>query len=333
MLSRISLPLLVALSLGFSGVDSATASPSGSPASKPSDSSSEAEPASSPRSAQKQGQVSTLAEVDAGSGGLELDAAGDLYSSDFGAVLGDPSTAGTKVWRISSSGATSVFAEGFSGASGNAFDSEGFLFQANIRGNTIDKISPDGEVTKFAEEGLANPVGLVFDDKGNLFVANCGGASIQRIEPSGKSTRFVGSQLLACPNGITIDEAGNLYTSNFYNGNVVKVTPEGKASVLATVPGNNNGHLAYSKGRLLVVGRGAHQIFSVSLSGDVEVIAGSGEKGGADGPAHDASFCFPNDIAVSPDGRTIYINEVADESSLGRKLAPTRIRKIVLPAD
>jgi sugar lactone lactonase YvrE len=272
------------------------------------------------------GQVETLAEVAGGTGGLVMDAAGNLYSADFGAVLGDPTTAGTRIYKITSGGETSVFAEGFEGASGIAIDSKGNVFQSNIRGGYISKISPAGEVSTFASEGIESPVGIVIDEQDTLWVANCGGASIQKVTREGVSTRFVDSELLKCPNGITLDEDGNLYAANFYNGDVVKVTPAGEASVLATLPGNNNGHIAYAEGSLYVVARAVHQVYEVSLSGDARLFAGSGEKGGKDGPRLEATFCFPNDIAVGRDGQTLYLNEIADEESTGKVLAPTRVR-------
>ena len=71
-------------------------------------------------------------------------------------------------------------------------------------------------------------------------------------------------------------------------------------------------------------------IFSVSTSGEFSVLAGSGERGNQDGKALAASFCFPNDIAISDDGGTLVVNEVADCTSNGRQLAPTRIRRIQL---
>ena len=272
------------------------------------------------------GRVETLAEVAGGSGGLVMDPAGNLYSADFGAILGDAKTAGKRIYKITPAGETAVFAEGFEGASGNAIDSKGNLFQSNIRGGTISKISPDGEVSTFASEGLEAPVGIVIDSQDTLWVANCGGASIQKVTRDGISTRFVDSDLLKCPNGITLDAQGNLYTANFYSSDVVKITPAGEVSVLATLPGNNNGHIVYAAGSLFVVARTAHQIYEVSLSGEARLFAGSGEKGGKDGPLLEASFCFPNDIAIGRDGRTLYVNEVADERSDGKILAPTRVR-------
>ena len=273
-------------------------------------------------------RVETLAEVAGGTGGLVVDADGNVYSADCGAVLGYAETAGTRLYRITADGATAVFAEGFEGASGVAIDSEGNLYQANIRGGYVSKITADGEVRTFASDGLQAPVGIVIDDENTLWVANCGSGSIQKVTSAGQSTRFVESPLLKCPNGITLDDEHNLYTANFYDGNLVKITPNGEVSVLATLPGENNGHVVHVDGTLFVVARAAHQIYEVSLSGETKLFAGSGQKGGKNGPRLEASFCFPNDIAISPDGKSLYINEVADASTDGMKLAPTRVRAI-----
>ncbi len=273
-------------------------------------------------------QVETLAEVPGGTGGLVVDRAGNLYSADFGAILGDAETAGTKVFRISPEGKVEVFAEGLEGASGNAIDSKGTLFQSNIRGNAISRITPDGVVSTFVTEGIELPVGIVIDAEDTLWVANCGSASIQKVTADGVSTRFVESPLLKCPNGITLDRNHNLYVANFEGGDVLKITPAGEVSVLATLPGNNNGHIVHVDGSLFVVARTAHQVYQVSLTGQVKLLAGSGEKGGKDGPLLEATFCYPNDIALGLDGRTLYVNEIADESTAGMTLAPTRVRVI-----
>jgi len=50
--------------------------------------------------------------------------------------------------------------------------------------------------------------------------------------------------------------------------------------------------------------------------------------GGADGDALHAEFTYPNDIGFSPDGRYLYVNDVAVGSDDGRQLAPTRLRRI-----
>lgn len=273
--------------------------------------------------------VVTLAQIEGGSGGLSIGPQGNLYSAEFGDFLGGGS-GGTRVFRITPEGETEVFAEGLRGASGNEFGKDGALYQSNIRAGKVSRISPDGTVADFAVENLVNPVGIATGKDGLLYVADCGANRIVRLDQEGDSTVFSSGGPLSCPNGITVDDQGTFYVSNFYNGDVVRITESGEASRLLTLPGNNNGHLIYHQGGLFVVGRGAHQIFRVSLDGEFEVLAGSGEKGGGDGDGAGAQFCYPNDIAVSPDGRYLYVNEVADETSSGMDLEPTRIRRIAL---
>lgn len=280
--------------------------------------------AEEPRAATR---VETLAQLEGGTGGLSIDAQGNLYSSEFGDSLGGPS-GGTRVFQITPSGETRVFAEGLQGASGSELDSEGNLYQSNIRNGTVSRIDRGGTVTTFTTEGLVNPVGIATGKDGALYVADCGANAIVRVDSTGNTEALTRDSLLRCPNGITTDQAGNFYVANFYDGNVLKVDAQGNTSELVTLPGNNNGHLIFLRDALYVVGRSAHQIFRVTLDGEFEVFAGSGDKGGRDGSPEEASFCYPNDIAASPDGRYLYVNEVADESSDGSDLEPTRIRRI-----
>ena len=276
-------------------------------------------------------RVETLADdIDAGSGGVAVDSKGSVYTADFGSRLGMGGTGGHRVYKITPDGKAKLFAKGFKGASGNCFDKDGNLFQSNIRGNLISKVTPDGKVTTFCQEGLFNPVGIIIDKDGNFFVGNCGSMSIQKITPDGKSSTFVKSNLLKCPNGITMDKERNLYVATFFSGDVIKITPDAKASKLATLPGNNNGHLTFHQGSLYVVARSAHQIYKVSLDGKVELLAGTGKRGKDDGEPHKASFSLPNDIAVSADGKSLYVNEVSPISGSPQILGPTRVRRIVL---
>jgi len=275
--------------------------------------------------------VETLSPLlEGGTGGISVGADGRIYVADFGEMLSGGGAPGTKIFVVTPEGETSVFAEGLQGASGNEMGPVGVFYQSNVRGGFISKVQPDGSHEQWVSDGIQAPVGLVLDAAGDLIVANCGSGSLQRIDPDGTSERFVESPLLQCPNGITVDDEGIFYVANFSNGDVVRVTPAGEATKLATIPGNNNGHLIYHDDTLYVVGRSAHQIFKVSMSGDVELLAGTGEQGLDDGPASEATFSFPNDIGISPDGRYLYVNDVADLSSTGGLLAPMVVRRIDL---
>jgi len=60
------------------------------------------------------------------------------------------------------------------------------------------------------------------------------------------------------------------------------------------------------------------------------LFAGSGQRGKDDGDPLKATFSLPNDIAVSPDGKFMYLNAVAPITGSPQKSAPTRVRRIVL---
>ena len=275
--------------------------------------------------------VETIADnISAGSGGISVDKQGMIYTSDFGSKLGGGGKGGDKVFRVSLDGEVKKFCDGQRGASGSVFDKNGRLFQANIRGNLINVISQKGEVSEFCNKGLASPVGLTIDSDGNVFVCNCASASIQKITPDGESTTLVRDRLLNCPNGITIGKDGMLYVSNFMNGDVIQVTKEGKVSRLTTLPGNNNGHIVFHRGVLFVVARSAHQIYQVTLDGKSKLVAGTGKRGYQDGSAKEAEFSLPNGICVSPDGKSLFINEVAKVDGNALNLAPTRVRRLIL---
>ncbi len=272
--------------------------------------------------------VRTLTEpIDAGSGGMDVDADGNIYAADFGASLDGPP--GTRVYKITPHGEVSVFAEGLVGASGNDFGSTGDLFQSNISAGKVSRIAPDGTVTDFATEGLRGPVGIAIDGEDSLHVVNCSDGTIRKITQDGTSTQFATSPLLVCPNGITLADDGNFYVANFGNGDVLRVSPAGAVSRLVTLPGNNNGHILFGNGVLYVVARSAHQLYEVTLDGEVTLLAGSGHRGQRDGAAVDAQLSLTNDVALSPDGRTLYFNDVATIAS-NRIISPVAVRAVIL---
>jgi len=257
-------------------------------------------------------EVSTLVPNISASGGVSVGPDGNIYVSDFGLRLDFPN--GTTVYRVTPQGQVSVFATGFSGASGSDFDADGNLIQANIGASRLDMVTPQGMRTTLASTGLTNPVGVAINAEGEIFAANCGANSISRVQGS-VAVNFVIGAPLSCPNGLTVDPDGNLYTANFNNGNVIKITPQGQMSILATTPGSvfrsngGNGHITYGNGRLYLASNATSQIYELTLDGQLSVLAGNGTRGHADGPAAQASFSFPNGIALSADGRYLYVNE------------------------
>lgn len=276
-------------------------------------------------------RVETITDEFPGSGGVKLDTEGNVYIGNFGDGLQNSN--GNQIWKLDTEGNLTIFATGLSGASGNAFDSQGNLFQSNIAAGTVSKVTPSGSVSTFVTNRISCPVGIAIDKEDNLFVCNCCGQfanTITKVTPSGSASQFAASNLLACPNGITLDHEENLYVSNFNNGSVIKISPEGQTSFFASIPGSNNGHLTYSAidSLLYVASHGSSRIYSLSLDKELEVIAGSGIRGNRDGDAATATFSRPNGVAITPSGDTLYVNSSIPTTNTNLPLNPSVLRRV-----
>ena len=281
--------------------------------------------------------LSTLTPEFNGSGGLSLDDEGNLYIADFGDFLDipDPDGLPNDVWKLDTNLNLTTYSQGFLGASGNDFDSNGVLFQSDIRAGAIYKIV-NGVRTFVTSTGISNPVGLVFDSNDNFYVCNCGNSTIRKVTPGGVSTLFSSGSLFLCPNGITVDEDDNLYVSDFSNGNIIKISTTGVATLLNTTPGGttsgpSNGHLDYHEASrmLYIASGGSNKIYSLPIDNpsDMQVLAGTGVRGNDDGDAATATFSRPNGVAVSVTGDSIYVNSaIPITNNPSRPLNPSVVR-------
>ena len=96
----------------------------------------------------------------------------NIYVSNFGpATSVDSNTVVYKIDRNDLS--VSVFCDGFIGASGSCFDSQGNFYQSNNNGNRISKILLDGTKEYDWATGLSLPVGVIADTDDNIFACNC----------------------------------------------------------------------------------------------------------------------------------------------------------------
>ena len=267
--------------------------------------------------------------ITAGSGGLETDADGNIYTADFGASLSGPP--GDKIHRVTPSGEVSIWATGFVGASGNDRAANGDLFQSSITGGTMQRVTPEGSVTTFAT-GLSGPVGVVALPGDTLIVAGCGDNTIRRIEPDGTVSTMSSSSLLSCPNGIDRGPDGNYYIANFSGGQVLRMTPEGVVSQVVQVPSGNAGHLLWGRGALWVVDRGGHSLYRIDVlgGGSLASVAGAaGQRGRVDGAPAEARLSLPNDIAFSPDSTALYFNDVGRTAGDQGIINPVLVRALI----
>ncbi len=150
------------------------------------------------------------------------------------------------MYRISSEGAISTYAEGMGIATGIAFDRVGNLFVGD-RSGTIFKIGRDREIFVFAtlEPSIA-AYHLAFNDAGTLFVTGpttSSNQAVHAIDRDGNSTVFY--QGLGRAQGMAFDVDGNLYVAASLHGQrgIIRITPQREATV--AVSGHNLVGLAF----------------------------------------------------------------------------------------
>ncbi|MDJ0655360.1 MAG: hypothetical protein QNJ40_14455 [Xanthomonadales bacterium] len=283
-------------------------------------------------------RVETLATGFDASGDVSVGPQGNIYVGNYGSTLND--STGSTVTRITLDGQISIFATGFSGASGNVFDAQGNLYQSSIRTAQVIRVAPDGGTEVYASGISGGVIGLAFDSQGNLYANSCGENRIYRITPDRQVSVFASGPPLSCPNGLTSDPDDNLYAVNFDNGVISRIDTQGNVSLLARTPGGSfrsgggHGHVTFGNGVIYTVSNASGQVYEVSLDGTTRLLAGSGARGHADGDPATASFQMPNGIDLSADGRRLYINESESLSGTGLTgtypLTPNRLRVVVL---
>jgi sugar lactone lactonase YvrE len=177
--------------------------------------------------------------------GLALDATGNLYisSRNDGAV-----------YRLSTDGDLSTYAEGMGVATGIAFDEVGNLYVGD-RSGTIFKIAPDHQMFVFATiEPSVAAYHLAFSPNGNLYVTGPTTSSndcVYEIDPHGIVTPFFAN--LGRPQGLAFDLQGNMYVAASWRGHrgVVRISPERQASFV--IAGINLVGLAFDPNNALIL--------------------------------------------------------------------------------
>ncbi|MBC8044864.1 MAG: SMP-30/gluconolactonase/LRE family protein [Rhizobacter sp.] len=254
---------------------------------------------------------------------LAVDAAGNIYASDFFGTSSDPNNPnGTKVRKISPDGSTvSVVDSSFFAPTGLAFDATGNLFVAGTDGK-ISKVTfgTSGSTTTTFASSLSDLGGLAFDKSGNLYAAQYSGNKIYKITSGGTVSTLVASGLNG-PVALTFAN-DTLYAANFNDGNIYKVSATGALTFVADVMTLAQfalpvGYMVFSGGNLLVnVGSYTssttsvgNRIYKVTLNGQTSVFSGTGVSGETNGAVATATYAGNNGMALSPTGDTLYISE------------------------
>jgi sugar lactone lactonase YvrE len=248
--------------------------------------------------------------------------------------------------------AISPFVQSFSNPAGLAFDKSGNLYVANGLGtttglgNSITKVTPDGNVVTF-KSGLKAPQAVAFDAAGNMYVANGADTTVSEIAPNGRMRVYAGGfkrpQALAFnargvlyvadeiagtvskilpgpkvvtvatgftfPAGLAFDAKGYLYVADAFDGVISKVTPTGAVSTFASGFAEPEG-IAFDKtGNLYVAEVTGGKISKVTPSGTVSRFVAY------PGPTQNTNYAPPISLLFGPNGN-LYVGNLDNTVSV-----------------
>jgi sugar lactone lactonase YvrE len=160
--------------------------------------------------------------------------------------------------------ASIVLAETGKGPSAVVVDPFGGVYTADTRGNTVTKITPEGDASVLGTTGKA-PTALALDSAGNVYTSNSGDNTVTKISPAGVST-LLGSTGNK-PMGIKVDASGNVYTSNYLDSTVTKITAAGVSTTLAATGTHPLGLALDSAGNVYTANEGSDTVTKITPAG------------------------------------------------------------------
>lgn len=268
--------------------------------------------------------------------------------------------------NIGSADGTGAAASFFS-PTGVVVNSMGEVYVADRNNHKIRKITPAGVVTTLAGSGNIGsadgakaaasfyfPNGITMDSNGNIYVADRSNHKIRKITSAGAVSTLAGSGTQGgangtgptasfySPCGVAVDGSGNVYVADEYNHRIRKITATGLVSTLAGTGSAGSadgtgisasfnyptGLSVNSSGDVYVADQRNHKIRKITSTGVVTTLAGTGNKGSADGASATASFNFPNGIALDSSGN-VYVVDTSNHKI--RKAVPGPTQSIVFP--
>jgi len=236
---------------------------------------------------------------------------------------------------------------------------DGGMVTASDRGDGIWRFTSEGKLSRFyppPNEDRALRVGsggdpFEVDAEGSVYAINSGQfrfTQIFRISPRGRisfvaggawghgdgtgaQAKFAdvhGGSLAMGPDGVLYLTDDRLYLRKISRDGVVTTVAGGAPGGFADGQGqqarfdNPMGLAVERNGNIFVADSGNHRVRKLTQDGLVSTVAGSGARGGMDGPAQTASFTEPTGVAIGPDDN-LYVLEV--EKLRVRKISPEGI--------
>ena len=124
--------------------------------------------------------------------GIVVDAAGNIYTTNWGL---------DNVSKITPDGVSTILGTTGRRPSGIVIDAAGNIYTANVGSNNVSKITPDGVSTILGTTGRT-PFGIAIDAVGNIYTANHNSDNVSMITPT-PSTKKPGAKktTIACKKG------------------------------------------------------------------------------------------------------------------------------------
>ena len=181
-----------------------------------------------------------------------------------------------------------------------------------------------------ADEALfTNMFGIALGPQGDLYILES--AKIRRLSPAGEVTTFAGgdsagdrdgprlSAQFRYLRGITVDDAGNVYTlevndlasqSGIPTAIVRVIDSSGRVRTIyrseqpvwGGALASPSGIVAAGNGAVYLSNTGLDQVIRITRAGQLEGVAGSGERGHGDASRAEATFNLPGSLALSSRG-------------------------------
>lgn len=240
---------------------------------------------------------------------------------------------------------------------GLAVDAAGDLFIADVSNYCVRKVAPNGTITTVAGNGTSGSSGdngpatsaelgyalnITSDAAGNLYIADLGNNSVREVSTGGTITTLVGNGLVYgnfgqvieepfSPWAVGVDRSGNLFIGQGLYENRIQKLSGGITTIVAGGGASDTAAATVAmfespkwmaedlSGNLYLSDPVDNRVYSISLSGAVATVAGTGAMGysGDNGPATAAQLNSPAGLAVDSRG-ALYI---ADSNN-------NRIRKV-----
>jgi DNA-binding beta-propeller fold protein YncE len=207
-----------------------------------------------------------------------VDAAGNVYVVDLGTIHKVSPTGKVSLLAGNAEHETSYDSLDLDRPTGIAVDAAGTVYVADAGNHRIRKISPEGVVSTLA--GIATLAEIGSGEFAMLMLGAQGSA-----DGPATTARF------NRPTGVAVDAAGTVYVADSENNTIRKISPAGEVSTLAGAAhtgGSRDGTGAAARfddpygvavdaaGTVYVCDTGNHRLRTVSPTGVVRTLAGSG---------------------------------------------------------